>query len=47
MATLSHIDPDFSSVIAIQAVNEPERDSSLTPGLKDCELIRVIAQYNY
>ncbi|KAI6117179.1 glycoside hydrolase family 5 protein [Pisolithus croceorrhizus] len=35
MTTLSHLDPQFSSVFAIEAVNEPIRDASQTPGYGD------------
>ncbi len=36
MTTLSHLDPDFSNVFAIEAVNEPTRDATQTPGCGDC-----------
>ncbi|KAF9026313.1 hypothetical protein BDZ89DRAFT_38852 [Hymenopellis radicata] len=32
MTTLSHVDPDFASVVAIEAVNEPIMDANMTPG---------------
>ncbi|KAF8914461.1 glycoside hydrolase family 5 protein [Mucidula mucida] len=32
MTALSHVDPDFASVVAIEAVNEPIMDANLTPG---------------
>ncbi|KAI6117180.1 glycoside hydrolase family 5 protein [Pisolithus croceorrhizus] len=35
MTTLSHLDPQFSSVFAIEAVNEPIMDASQTPGYGD------------
>lgn len=35
MTTLSHLDPQFSSVFAIEAVNEPLMDASKTPGYGD------------
>ncbi|SJL16057.1 uncharacterized protein ARMOST_19572 [Armillaria ostoyae] len=35
MTTLSHLDPDFSNVFAIEAVNEPTRDATQTPGYGD------------
>ncbi|KAK0482736.1 glycoside hydrolase family 5 protein [Armillaria novae-zelandiae] len=35
MSTLSHLDPDFSNVFAIEAVNEPTRDATQTPGYGD------------
>ncbi|TDL26693.1 glycoside hydrolase family 5 protein [Rickenella mellea] len=33
MTALSHLDPDFSNVFAIEAVNEPIMNSAQTPGL--------------
>jgi hypothetical protein len=36
MATLSHVDPAFSNVVSIQAVNEQIMDSSKTPGYGEC-----------
>ncbi|KAK0442663.1 glycoside hydrolase family 5 protein [Armillaria borealis] len=35
MTTLSHLDPDFSNVFAIEAANEPTRDATQTPGYGD------------
>ncbi|KAK0489258.1 glycoside hydrolase superfamily [Armillaria novae-zelandiae] len=35
MTTLSHLDPDFSNVIAIEAVNEPIMNATQTPGYGD------------
>ncbi|GJE93192.1 glycoside hydrolase family 5 protein [Phanerochaete sordida] len=35
MTTLSHLDPAFESVIAIEAVNEPIMDATQTPGYGD------------
>ncbi|KAK0497583.1 glycoside hydrolase superfamily [Armillaria luteobubalina] len=35
MTTLSHLDPDFSNVFAIGAVNEPTRNATQTPGYGD------------
>ncbi|KXN88007.1 Glucan endo-1,6-beta-glucosidase B [Leucoagaricus sp. SymC.cos] len=35
MTTLSHIDPNFGSVTAIEAVNEPIMDANQTPGYGD------------
>lgn len=34
MTALIHLDPDFQTVYALQAVNEPLSDSSKTPGLQ-------------
>jgi hypothetical protein len=36
MASLTHLDPAFSSVFAIQAVNEPIMDATQTPGYGSC-----------
>ena len=36
MTVLSHVDPNFSSVAAIEAVNEPIMDAGNTPGLGEC-----------
>ncbi|KAK0184955.1 glycoside hydrolase family 5 protein [Armillaria mellea] len=35
MTALSHLDPDFSNVFAIEAANEPTRDATQTPGYGD------------
>ncbi|KAI6041889.1 glycoside hydrolase family 5 protein [Pisolithus marmoratus] len=35
MTTLSHLDPQFSTVFAIEAINEPMMDASKTPGYGD------------
>ncbi|KZT39279.1 family 5 hypothetical beta glucosidase from glycoside dehydrogenase [Sistotremastrum suecicum HHB10207 ss-3] len=32
MTTLAHLDPDFASVVSIQAANEPIMDANQTPG---------------
>ncbi|EFP90857.2 hypothetical protein PGTUg99_005824 [Puccinia graminis f. sp. tritici] len=34
LTSMSHLDPDFSSVVAIQCINEPLSDANLTPGLE-------------
>ncbi|KAI0738679.1 hypothetical protein C8Q80DRAFT_1262578 [Daedaleopsis nitida] len=36
MAAVSHLDPNFDTVYAIQAVNEPEIDATKTPGYGNC-----------
>ena len=36
MATLSHVDPVFSNVVGIEAVNEEIVNATLTPGYGDC-----------
>lgn len=33
---ISHVDPAFGNVFAIEAVNEPLMDSTETPGYGDC-----------
>ncbi|PLW22456.1 hypothetical protein PCANC_08376 [Puccinia coronata f. sp. avenae] len=33
LTAMSHLDRDFSSVVAIECINEPLRDATLTPGL--------------
>jgi len=35
MTALSHLEPDFKPIFAIQAVNEPIQDATKTPGLQD------------
>lgn len=37
MTVLSHLDSNFGSVTAIEAVNEPIMDASQTPGYGNCE----------
>lgn len=39
MTALSHLDPDFGSVFAIEAVNEPIMDAAQTPGYGDCKIL--------
>lgn len=34
LTSMSHLDPDFSSVVAIECINEPLSDANLTPGLE-------------
>ena len=36
MTTLSHLDPNFGSVFAIEAMNEPIMNATQTPGLGTC-----------
>lgn len=36
MTALSHLDTDFGSVVAIEAVNEPIMDAASTPGYGSC-----------
>lgn len=42
MTAITHLDPDFGSVFAIQAVNEPIMDASQTPGFGDCKQIVLV-----
>ncbi|KAG9076215.1 hypothetical protein FS749_012039 [Ceratobasidium sp. UAMH 11750] len=44
MTAITHIDPDFSSMFAIEAINEPEMDYNKTPGLGDYDknFVKVI-----
>ncbi|KAK0214947.1 glycoside hydrolase family 5 protein [Armillaria fumosa] len=49
MTTLSHLDPDFSNVIAIEAVNEPIMNATQTPGYGDfqknfVQVVRAVEQ---
>jgi hypothetical protein len=37
MTAFSHLDPDFDSVFAIEAINEPITDASKTPGFGTCQ----------
>ena len=37
MTALSHLDPNFGSVVGIEAVNEPIMDATQTPGLGECK----------
>ena len=41
MTFLSHVDPVFSTVAAIEAINEPLMDATLTPGLGQCTYSRI------
>lgn len=36
MTVLAHLDPDFGSAFAIEAVNEPNMDANTTPGYGTC-----------
>lgn len=50
MAYLSHMHPAFETVFSIEAINEPERDASKTPGLdrcKDSNLYLVLVIINF
>ncbi|KAJ7272652.1 glycoside hydrolase family 5 protein [Mycena haematopus] len=44
MTTLSHVDPAFASVVALEAVNEPIMDASQTPDYGDFQqnFVRVV-----
>ena len=36
MTALSHVDPNFSTVISLEAINEPIMDASKTPDIDKC-----------
>ena len=36
MTVLSHVDPNFGTVVSIEAMNEPIMNSDDTPGLGEC-----------
>jgi hypothetical protein len=36
MTTLSHVDPNFSTVVSLEAINEPIMNGDDTPGLGEC-----------
>lgn len=36
MTALSHLDSDFGSVVAIEAINEPIMNATETPGYGGC-----------
>lgn len=37
MTALSHLDPNFSTVVGIEAMNEPITNAAQTPGLGECK----------
>ena len=41
MTALSHLDPNFSTVAGLEAINEPIMDATQTPGLGECTSIYV------
>lgn len=41
MTAFSHLDPDFDSVFAIEAINEPIMDANQTPGFGTCKPARL------
>ena len=47
MAALSHLDPDFGSVVAIEAVNEPIMDASQTPGYGGCKSLLKFQRFGF
>ncbi|KDN33673.1 hypothetical protein RSAG8_13236, partial [Rhizoctonia solani AG-8 WAC10335] len=49
MTALTHLDPDFSSVFAIEAINEPIMDANLTPGYGDYQkrFVKVVRMVEY
>lgn len=47
MTALAHLEPDFASLFAIEAVNEPIMDATKTPGLQDfynhfVQVVRIV-----
>ena len=36
MTALSHLDPNFGSVAALEAINEPTMDANKTPDFGEC-----------
>lgn len=47
MTALSHLDPNFGTVAAIEAMNEPIMDASQTPGLGGCMEITPFLMTNW
>ncbi|CAE6440312.1 unnamed protein product, partial [Rhizoctonia solani] len=49
MTAMTHIDPDFSSVFAIEAINEPTMDANQTPGYGDYQkrFVKVVRMVEY
>ncbi|KEP48133.1 glycoside hydrolase family 5 protein [Rhizoctonia solani 123E] len=49
MTALTHIDPDFSTVFAVQAVNQPIMDANKTPGYGDYQkrFVKVVRSVEY
>ncbi|KAK0202423.1 glycoside hydrolase family 5 protein [Desarmillaria ectypa] len=49
MTALSHVDPDFSNVVAIEAVNEPIMNAAQTPGYGDFQInfVQVVRAVEY
>ena len=45
MTALSHVDPNFSTVIALEAINEPIMDANDTPGLGECTFTYALDFY--
>lgn len=47
MTALTHLDPAFSNVVAIEAVNEPIMNATLTPGYGSCTFILILPQLSH
>ncbi|CEL59109.1 Glucan endo-1,6-beta-glucosidase B OS=Emericella nidulans (strain FGSC A4 / ATCC 38163 / CBS 112,46 / NRRL 194 / M139) GN=exgB PE=2 SV=1 [Rhizoctonia solani AG-1 IB] len=49
MTAISHLDPDFSTVFAIEAINEPTMDANQTPGYGDYQkrFVKVVRMVEY
>ena len=46
MTGITHLDPDFGSVFAIEAVNEPIMNADQTPGYGNCKYISLVGTYS-
>ncbi|CAE7062410.1 unnamed protein product, partial [Rhizoctonia solani] len=49
MTALTHLDPDFASVFAIEAINEPTMDANQTPGYGDYQkrFVKIVRMVEY
>ncbi|CAE6475752.1 unnamed protein product [Rhizoctonia solani] len=49
MTAMTHIDPDFSSVFGIEAINEPTQDATKTPGYGDYQkrFVKVVRMVEF
>lgn len=44
MTAISHLDPAFSDVFSIQAINEPIMDARQTPGYGECKCLMLFSE---
>ena len=42
MTALSHVDPNFGTVVSLEAINEPIMDAGATPDLGECMSIYAL-----